>query len=66
MKDKVYGGDLSCPMCGDGKLSSEYLPPSVRIFKDRDGETVEHFGETCDVECLNCGFQFTFHTEQET
>ena len=53
-------------MCGDGMLSSEYLPPSVRVFKDRDGETVEHFGETCDVECLNCGFQFTFHTEQET
>jgi len=62
----VYAVDLSCPYCHASSLEGVYLPPSKRVFEGcgDDPEHTEHMGETCDMQCPNCGFQFTFHTGQ--
>lgn len=66
MADFVSPGELFCPRCLNGDhLRATHIPANVRKYEFEGDDVTDHFGECCDVECDNCGFQFTYHTEQE-
>lgn len=65
MSDRIFAGELNCPLCGHAQLTPTYLPPSVRQYTSEGEEVNDHFGESCDMECKDCGFQFNYHMEQE-
>ena len=61
----INHGDLWCPLCQSADLRCTYIPASIRYYTFDEEEVHDHFGESCDIECKSCGFQFNYHTEQE-
>lgn len=71
MEARISVFQLRCPLCNSSSLASTDVPCHTRNYfttLDIHGQkeaVTDRIGESRDVDCKNCGFEFTYRTEQE-
>ena len=64
MSERIFPSELHCPACKEAKFRVEMIPAHQRTYSSDGEHFTDHFGDSWDVECLNCEFQFTYQGVQ--